>query len=314
MPTMRAHAWVWAIVGAAAVSGCAQFGCAGDPPPPPPAPPPVQQAAAVPDASVPPPEQPHARVVASMGRVEIRRIEAVKWAPLQLGDRVFERDALRTDADAQVELQSGDILVSVEERSHLELRTVSPALVRASVRGRVGSTVKAGAVEFEADATDAVIRSEGGTFTMTSDGNGLVAVGAVTGKVDFTGNGRTVVVEEGEISRLRGKRGPDKPKKGLQKVLLAVKWPPQKETRHATVPVRGVVAPGTRVKVQGAWVPVDARGRFKTNVRLRDGHQKVVVRGVDALGRTKSAEIAIFRDARAPDVDLRNKPWDTAPD
>ncbi len=265
------------------------------------------------EAPEPEPEpEPEVSVLATNGRVEVLRREQTDWSELNPGDRLRETDAVRTWEDARLELQVSDIKVSVEERSELRVKTVTDTVLRAQFRGRVASEVtpgKGASIELEAEGSDAVARSEGGAFAMTADGKGIVAVAAVSGRVDFAAKGRSVTVDEGQVSRTRPSGEPEKPKSALKRVLLAVNWPAKKETRAPRIPVRGAVEVGARVTVQGTPVEVDEKGRFVANVSLRPGTQIVTVVATDVLGRTRREQAQVFHDGRPAEVDLVKRPW-----
>jgi hypothetical protein len=111
------------------------------------------------------------------------------------------------------------------------------------------------------------------------------------------------------ISVVPGKGKPKQPSQALRNVLLSVTWPQQDETNQKAYPVSGQVATGSRVTIGGQEVPVDAHGRFKANVPLRQGKQKVGVAVVDVLGRKKRSDRQVLYDPTAPDVRMTRKPW-----
>jgi ribosomal 50S subunit-recycling heat shock protein len=166
-----------------------------------------------------------------------------------------------------------------------------------------------GVVEIEAEGSDAVARTEGGAFSMTADGQGVVAVGTSSGWASLNAEGESVRIPAGMISVVPGKGKPKKPAQALRNVLLSVAWPEQDETNQKTYPVSGQVAAGSRVIVGGQEVKVDQQGRFKANVPLRQGKQKVGVAVVDVMGRKKRSDRQVLYDPTAPDVRLTRKPW-----
>jgi len=86
------------------------------------------------------------------------------------------------------------------------------------------------------------------------------------------------------ISVVPGKGKPKAPAQAMRNVLLSVVWPQQDETNQKAYPVSGQVATGSRVTIGGQEVKVDEHGRFKANVPLRQGKQKVGVVFVDTKG------------------------------
>jgi hypothetical protein len=111
------------------------------------------------------------------------------------------------------------------------------------------------------------------------------------------------------ISVVPGKGKPKKPAQALRNVLLSVTWPERDETNQKAYPVSGQVEPGARVTVGGQAVRVDEHGRFKANVPLRQGKQRVGVVATDVLGRKKRNDRQVLYDPTAPDVRLTRKPW-----
>lgn len=253
------------------------------------------------------------RVVEAAGRVEVKRGTASDWSAVKVGDRLGEEDSVRTFEDSRLELELADIRVTVEERSELRVREVTETVLRAAFRGRVQSRVtenRGNALELQVEGTDTTLRTEGGVFAVNADGRGAVAVATVSGKVDFSARGRTVTLGEGQVSQQVGDAPPEAPRSALERVLLSVQWPGKKETNAAEVPVRGVVEVGSRVRVQGQYVEVDAKGRFTARVRLKQGEQTVAVVATDVLGRRARDETRLVVDRRAPSVDRENRPWE----
>ena len=197
------------------------------------------------------------------------------------------------------------------EGSRLELKQVTKQGLRARVRGSIESQVdQVGRLEVEMENSDATAHSTGGHFFVTADGRGVVAVASVTGVVNVSGGGKSVALNEGEVTHLtRAEPAPSKPVAALRRVLLSVQWPDQRETNKATFPIEGRVEPGSRVFVQGEQVAVGAGGTFRAEVPLKKGKQKIAVVTVDALGRRKQVEGVVLRDDSLPDVKVKKRLW-----
>lgn len=307
----------WCAIVVLGLAGCARSGCADAEGPSTTG---VAVAPIVPPVAVAPAAAPEADagfeetvvVLSTTGKAEVRRgAQQVGWVALQEGERLRENDAVRTLEDGTLELKVSDIRVAVEERSQLEVKRITQAVFRARFSGRIASKVGRGsaALELETPDSGAVVRTDEGAFSITADGNGVVAVATVSGKVDFSARGRTVTVGAGEISRAIDKGGPEAPRPGLQDVLLSVVWPARKETRFSVVQISGKVTPGSRVKVQNTLASVRRDGRFTARVRLRQGTQKIAVVATDVAGQTRRVEAELFHDGRAPEVDLTRRPW-----
>ena len=248
-------------------------------------------------------------VTAKAGKVQVLRAADGTIAEAKVGDRLSERDALRTEA-GEADLAVDGVRVRLHEASRLELKQVGKQNLRARVRGSVESQVDQGNLDVETENSDTVAHSDGGHFFVNADGRGVVAVASVTGKVNVSGGGKSVEVANGEITRVtKANPRPTVPVAALRRVLLAVQWPNQRETNKPTLPIAGRVEPGSRVFVQGEPVTVEEGGTFRTEVPLRQGRQKIAVVTVDALGRRKQLESLVLRDGSLPDVKVKKRLW-----
>lgn len=249
-------------------------------------------------------------MVVRIGKVEIRRKQREKWDPLEVGDKVAEEDAVRTSDDGSMELSVDEVRVRIRERSEVRVKKISRNRLRAQARGHLESSfeVGKGEVEIEADGSDAVVRSQGGHFSMTADGHGVVAVATVSGVVNLSAAGQDVSVSQGQVSYVKPGRKPERPRQSLRAVLLNVKWPDRRETNQRAVPIAGKVEVGSRVVVQGRPVDPDANGNFKLRVPLRQGKQRLAVTVTDPLGRDAKDGIDILMDDK---IDFRkeNRLW-----
>jgi len=262
------------------------------------------------DAGAPLPER-TARVSVAIGTVEVRRSRQGEWTPARTGDQLGADDAIRTGDEAKLEVDYENIKLHVHERSELQVKTLTRTDVRARLRGQLDTEVPEGhgVVEIEAEGSDAVARSEGGAFSMTSDGQGIVAVGSTSGWASLSAEGESVRIGAGMVSHVTGKGAPRRPSRALRNVLLSVSWPQQDETNQKAYPIAGQVGVGSRVFVGGQQVPVDGRGSFRTSVPLRLGKQRVAVVATDVFGRKKRLNRNVLYDPTAPDVRLTRKPW-----
>jgi glucodextranase-like protein len=249
-------------------------------------------------------------VTAKNGKVQVLRAADGSVEEAKVGDRLSVRDALRTEmgaADVAVE----GVRMRLHEGSRLELKHVGKQALRARVRGSIESQVeRAGKLDVEIENSDATAHSDGGHFFVTSDGRGIVAVASVTGTVNVAGGGKSIALNEGEVTHItKAAPTPSKPVAALRRVLLSVQWPSQKETNKHTLPIEGRVEPGSRVFVQGEPVAVEEGGIFRAQVPLRQGKQKIAVVTVDALGRRKQVEGVVLRDDSLPDVKVKKRLW-----
>jgi hypothetical protein len=266
---------------------------------------PVPRAEAVAPPSATAPEG-AAVLVGSRGPVELQRGNA-PWSPVATGARLGESDALRTPADGEAELSVDGVRLKLHDRSEIRLTAASAGLLRARVRGRIESDVEKGKGRVALQVEDgATAESTGGHFFLTAEGT-TVAVAATSGTVRVAANGKTVDVQQGQLTRLAPSGGMEQPAAALRRVLLAVQWPGDK-TNRSSIPLSGRVLSGSRVYVQGQAVEVAPSGEFHTDVRLHDGRQKIAVVTVDPFGRKKSDESQITRDQSVPEVRV-GSPW-----
>jgi hypothetical protein len=250
-------------------------------------------------------------VTSKNGNVQVMRASDGTVAEAKIGDRLSARDALRTEV-GEADLAVDGVRVRVHESTRFELKQVGKQNLRARVRGSVESQVeqKGARLDVEIENSDATAYSEGGHFFVTADGRGVVAVASVTGSVNVAGGGKSVALNQGEVTRItRSVPTPSKPEVALRRVLLSVQWPGQKETNKATLPIAGRVEPGSRVFVQGEPVTVEEGGTFRAQVPLRQGRQKIAVVTVDALGRRRQVEGTVLRDDSLPDVKVKKRLW-----
>jgi hypothetical protein len=253
---------------------------------------------------------PEAVVTAKNGKVQVLRASDGSVSEAKVGDRLAERDALRTEV-GEADVAVDGVRLRLHEGSRLELKQVGKQALRARVRGSIESEVDhTGRLDVEIENSDATAHSEGGHFFVTADGRGVVAVASVTGSVNVAGGGKSIALNQGEVTHIsKAAPIPSKPVAALRRVLLSVQWPNQKETNKPTLPIEGRVEPGSRVFVQGEPVAVEEGGTFRAEVPLKQGKQKIAVVTVDALGRRKQVEGVVLRDDSLPDVRVKKRLW-----
>jgi hypothetical protein len=253
---------------------------------------------------------PEAVVTAKNGKVQVLRAADGSVSEAKVGDRLAPRDALRTEV-GEADVAVDGVRLRLHESSRLELKQIGRQALRARVRGSIESEVDhTGRLDVEMENSDATAHSEGGHFFVTADGRGVVAVASVTGTVNVAGGGKSVALNQGEVTHIsKAAPAPSKPVAALRRVLLSVQWPNQKETNKPTLPIEGRVEPGSRVFVQGEPVAVEEGGTFRAEVPLKQGKQKIAVVTVDALGRRKQVEGVVLRDDSLPDVRVKKRLW-----
>src|SRR5262249_24309344 len=103
------------------------------------------------------------------------------------------------------------------------------------------------------------------------------------GEVILSARGREVVIRTGQYARITPGAPPDEPQPVPSSLFLKVEWP-EETTRRPEIKVAGQTAPGARVRIEGHYLPVDARGGYSTTFRLPDGEHRLHVHAVDVAG------------------------------
>lgn len=253
-----------------------------------------------PDPAEPSAEAGQAIVASVSGKVE-RSSAGGAWALVRTGERLLERDAIRTAANGGARLQLGEqSTLTLGGSSELGVRQASKdahgfKLVRGQVavdhRPELGRTLR-----IEGEDGQAVASTGGARFSVLASG-GTLAVATRTGTVNLEAAGATVAVGGGEQSVARGGRPPSAAAAIPVKLLLKLAT----EAGQGCPSVRGVAQEGTEVTVDGRAVATDADGRFVIRGPA-DGRAALQVRLRHVSGRTETRRI----DCSGPssDVDL----------
>ncbi|MBF5044225.1 FecR domain-containing protein [Aggregicoccus sp. 17bor-14] len=273
-----------------------------EPPPP----------AVVPPAAVAPPQAVELRIGELSGAVEVRRGGA--WMPARAGELLRVTDAVRTGPGASALLVGGPSLevkmtpgteVSVEELTDsLSRLLLGNGMATARVRGGAKQTF-----ELKAAGSDAVARTDAGTFAMSTNGQGTVAVGTQEGEVTFVGQGKVVIVRAGQQSIARPGQAPSDPTPLPTSLLLKVQWPAAGALRRRTLVVAGQSEPGTRLEVAGQPLTPDADGRFQRTVELKEGTNTLQVRAEGVGGAVHEEHRQVVVDTTPPRVGLDPGLW-----
>ena len=239
----------------------------------------------------PPPPVPLSLVVDSaIGPVDV--FHAGVWTPAAAGTVLHATERVRTGEGGRARLRLSDGSSVVLEAA---TETEVAALDRVLSRLRLGAgLVQADIADdpgrlFQLDLDDAgaAARTHGATFTVTSSGPGsTAAVTAARGEVTVAARGREVVIRSGEITRVAPGAPPTAPAPLPTSLLLKVEWPDGRLRTHTLI-LDGRTEPGARVQVEGRHVAVDRDGRYRAEVRLREGTNRLTVRARDVGGLTR---------------------------
>ncbi len=243
------------------------------------------------------------------GTVQIRRGLDGGWQDAKSGDVLLPSDGVRTtDGSSAVLVGEETWEVKMEPGTEVGIGELKASITRLLLEsGMAKATVKGGGrhtFEVHASNSDAVARTDGGVFSIASNGKGTVAVGTERGEVSFSGGGRVVIVRAGQQSIVKPGQAPSEPITIPSSLLLKVALP-NRTTNNAKLTVSGDVEPGSMVEVQGRIVTVDERGHFTVPVSLKEGKNPLSVKARSVGGtEAKSAGVVeLDTTVKAPTID-----------
>lgn len=280
-------------------------------PPPPPLPEPVKSAP--PPAEVKAPEKPVQVVLSEItGTVEVKR-EGGNWELAKPGEVLHPSDAVRTKEGSYAVLLGGEAWkITMDSGTEVSVQELSSEVSRLLLENGMATAVvrpgKLHAFEVKASGSDAVARTTEGTFTMSNDGAGTVAVGTREGEVSFLGHGKVVIVRAGQQSIVRpGGTAPSEPTTIPSSLLRKVQWPtgPQKKRE---VTVQGEAEPGSRLEIAGQSFFPGKDGTFTRTVSLKEGENEVMLKASSVGGTKEESSQKITVDTKAPKTTI-TMPW-----
>jgi hypothetical protein len=281
---------------------------------PEPPPPPRPVAAPAP----PEPDRPaELRLSDLNGNVEVKGANG-EWRPAQKGDVLKPSDGVRTQDGSWAVLVGGEYWeVKMEPGTEVEVGELSSSISKLLLgSGMAHATVHGGGrhtFEVKASKGDATARTDGGTFTISHNGEGTVAVASEEGQVELSGKGRVVIVRAGQRSVVLPGQAPTDPVAVPSTLLLKVGLPAYSLTNKNKVVVLGQTEPGARVEVAGHVVKVDELGKFRSEVRLAEGKNPVDVRAL-SVGRVEAASRhAVELDTQVRQTTIDRNLWGLPP-
>jgi hypothetical protein len=279
------------------------------PPPPPPLPAPLP-----PPSEVKAPAAPVKMEISEVsGTVEVQRADGT-WQQVKPGMELHASDSVRTKDGSSAVLRSDTVEVRIWPGAEVQLQELSAELSRLLLaRGMATASVRPGkrtTFEVMAAGSDAVARTTDGTFTMSNDGKGTVAVGTRDGEVAFLGKGKVVIVRAGQQSVVRPGSGPSEPAKIPASLLRKVKWPDKRQNKREIV-VQGEAEPGTRLEMAGETFSPGPDGTFQRTVSLKEGENEVKVKVSSVGGTQEEAKQKFHVDTLAPSLDVKPL-WNTS--
>ncbi len=262
---------------------------------PPPPPPPVVEA----------PKPVQLQITEVSGTVQVKTRDG-SWKDVDKGATLASADEVRTlEGSYAVIIGSESVKIQMEPGTEVTVEELTASVSRLLLnKGMATTTVLTGkghTIELRADGSDAVaIAKDKGSFTMSNDGAGTVAVGTTEGEVEFRGNKQIVIVKAGYQSVLRpGDAGPSAPMKVPTSLLRKLTWPGRQQNKDKIV-LKGEAEPGTRVEIAGEVVYPGKDGSFEKTVRLKEGENQVNVRAVSVGGTRQEDQRKFSVDTRPP--------------
>lgn len=273
---------------------------------PPPPPPPKVVAPEV-------PREPELKISELSGAVEIRR-GGGDWIAAREGEPLQKADAVRTGEASHAVLQSGDRYeVRMEAGTEVAVDELTESISRVLLGNGMATAKVTGTgkhtFEVKAQGSDAVARTRAGTFTVSNNASGTVAVGTREGEVEFAGAGKAVIVRAGQQSVVRPGQGPSDPASVPTSLLLKVRWPTTKELAKKRLVLTGVVEPGARLEIAGKPVHVDATGKFSAPVQLTEGKNTLSVRARSVGGLMEESTSQVNVDTTPPPMGVDKDLW-----
>lgn len=277
--------------------------------------------------SEPPPEPPHVvvapppvidagprpveiRLGELSGSVQIRHGLDGGWVDARQGDALLPSDGVRTTDGSYAVLVGGETWeVKMEPGTEVGIGELKESITRLLLEsGMAKATVKGqGRHTFEVRATgsDAMASTDGGAFTIASNGKGTVAVGTESGEVAFSGAGRVVIVRAGQQSIVKPGQAPSAPITIPSSLLLKVALPSRATINTPKLTLKGDVQAGSMVEVQGRIITVDENGHFEVPVSLREGKNALSIRarGVGGTEAKSGGVVELDTTVKAPTID-----------
>ncbi len=244
------------------------------------------------------------------GSVQIRHGLDGGWQDAKPGDTLNPSDGVRTTDGSYAVLVGGETWqVKMEPGTEVGIGELKDSITRLLLEsGMAKATVKgAGRHTFEVRATgsDATASTDGGVFTIASNGKGTVAVGTESGEVAFAGAGRVVIVRAGQQSIVNPGQAPTTPITIPSSLLLKVALPTRKTINTPKLVLKGDVPPGSMVEVQGRIITVDDKGHFEVPISLKEGKNPLSVRArsVGGLEAKALGGVELDTTVKAPTID-----------
>lgn len=244
------------------------------------------------------------------GSVQLRHGQDGGWEDAKQGDVLLPSDGVRTGDGSyavlvgedtwEVKMEPGTEVGIGELKASITRLLLESGMAKATVKGQGRHTF-----EVRASGSDATASTDGGVFTIASNGKGTVAVGTESGEVAFSGAGRVVIVRAGQQSILQPGQSPTEPMTIPSSLLLKISLPARATVNTRKLTLKGQVQPGAVVEVQGRIITVDGAGNFEVPIALREGKNPLTVKAKSVGGTeaTSTGMVELDTKVKAPTID-----------
>jgi hypothetical protein len=251
------------------------------------------------------------------GSVQIRRAGS-EWTPASKDQVLRTSDAVRTSDGSIAVLVAGESYqVKMEAGTEVSVEQLTSSISRLLLQSGMASAKVSGksrhTFEVKAAGSDATARTQQGSFAISNNGAGTVAVGTREGEVEFLGMGKAVIVRAGQESIVRPGQAPSDPTPIPNSLMLKVQWPAAAELNKRRLILAGQADPGAVVEVQGKAVKVDATGHFTLPMQLSEGRNGVEVKTRAVGGLTREEKHDVYVDTTPPRVGVDPDIWTRKP-
>jgi hypothetical protein len=234
------------------------------------------------------------------GQVQVR-VGGGEWADVGMKTPLSDGDRIRTGPDGEATLLKDDSQVTVRSASEIAISQLNDEASRFQVAvGHVFVEARGEAVSLRSDSGARVDARDAG-LAMTVRTDGWTQVKVKRGDAEFTAEGKTEKLQEGQESHAEVGKPPSTPVAIPESILQNVKFPDADTFTVQLARVEGTADPGARVKVGGQMVDVALDGTWSADVKLDEGINQIDVEATDALGTTQSVRSQPLRvDTTAP--------------
>lgn len=255
------------------------------------------------------PATPELRLGTISGHVQLRHADG-GWQDADGGEALEANDGVRTGDGSSALLTGGEAWeVKMEPGTEVSLEELSASISRLLLEsGMAHAQVREGArhtFEVRAAGSDAVASTDGGSFSIATNGKGTVAVATEHGEVMLTARGTVVLLRPGLRSMVLPGRAPTQPEPIPATLLLKVGFPTRAAINTPRIVIVGISEPGTLVEVMGHAVLSDEGGHFAVPILLKEGRNRLEVQARSAGGvvSTRSREVELDTTVLGPVID-----------